>query len=160
TGSPFYPFLLARTVKRRFRCPVILDFQDPWVSKGGAARPLLTKAWFVHQIARWLEPIAVGNADFITSVSELQNEEFAERYPAFPRESIASVPIGGDASDFTFLRAHPVADREVIVSNDRINVSYVGTILPRSESLVGAVFSALAKLVASDEQWVRRLRFN
>ena len=27
TGSPFYPFLLARTVKRRFRCPVILDFQ-------------------------------------------------------------------------------------------------------------------------------------
>jgi len=43
---------------------------------------------------------------------------------------------------------------------DAINISYVGTMLPRSEPLVSAVFAAVAKLAASDEQWVRRLRLN
>jgi hypothetical protein len=43
---------------------------------------------------------------------------------------------------------------------DAINISYVGTMLPRSEPLIAAVFSAVGKLAASDERWVRRLRLN
>jgi glycosyltransferase involved in cell wall biosynthesis len=160
TGSPFYPFLLARQVKRQLRRPVVLDFQDPWVSKWGATRTPLTKAWASHQVARWLEPIAVDSADFITSVSEQQNDELAERYPAFPQGRLAAIPIGGDASDYTYLRAHPLAEREVIMPRDAINISYVGTMLPRSEPLVSAVFSAVAMLASSDEQWVWRLRLN
>jgi glycosyltransferase involved in cell wall biosynthesis len=160
TGSPFYPFLLARHVKRLLKRPVILDFQDPWVSKWGATRTPLTKAWAAHQVARWLEPIAVDSADFITSVSERQNHEFAARYPTFPHDRLAAIPIGGDANDYTYLRAHPLAEREVILPKDAINISYVGTMLPRSEPLLSALFSAVAKLAASDEQWVRRLRLN
>jgi hypothetical protein len=160
TGSPFYPFLLARKVKRQLRRPVLLDFQDPWVSNWGASRTPLTKAWAAHQLAKWLEPIAVNNADFITSVSERQNREFSERYPAFPHDCLASIPIGGDANDYISLRAHLLAEREVIIEKDAINISYVGTMLPRSEALVGAVFSAVAKLTGSGEQWVRRLRLN
>ena len=160
TGSPFYPFLLARKVKRQLKRPVILDFQDPWVSKWGATRTPLTKAWAAHQVATWLEPIAVDSADFITSVSERQNDEFSARYPAFPQDRLAAIPIGGDANDYTYLRAHPLAKREVLMPRDAINISYVGTMLPRSEPLVGAVFSAVAKLAASDEQWVHRLRLN
>jgi len=160
TGSPFYPFLLARQVKRQLGRPVVLDFQDPWVSKWGGSRTPLTKAWAAHQLARWLEPFAVECADFITSVSERQNDEFAERYPAFPHERLAAVPIGGDANDYIYLRAHPPAEREVIMPMDAINMSYVGTMLPRSEPLLNTVFAAIAKLAASDEKWVRRLRLN
>jgi glycosyltransferase involved in cell wall biosynthesis len=160
TGSPFYPFSLARRVKRRLGRPVVLDFQDPWVSKWGAAQPPLTKAWTAHQIGRVLESVAIGSADFVTSVSERQNEEFAARYPAFPRDRLAAIPIGGDANDFAYLRAHPLVEREVMMPNDAINISYVGTILPRSEPLIDAVFSAVARLAATGEQWVRRLRLN
>jgi glycosyltransferase involved in cell wall biosynthesis len=160
TGSPFYPFLLARQVKRQLKRSVILDFQDPWVSKWGATRVPLTKAWTVHQIAKWLEPIAVASADFITSVSQRQNDEFAERYPAFSYDRLAAIPIGGDANDYVYLRANPPAEREVILAAEAINFSYVGTMLPRSEPLLNAVFSAIAKLAGSSEQWVRRLRFN
>ncbi len=160
TGSPFYPFLLARQVKRQLRRPVVLDFQDPWVSKWGATRTPLTKAWAAHQVATWLEPIAVHSADFITSVSERQNEEFAERYPTFPHERLAAMPIGGDANDYIYLRAHPPAEREVLMPMDTINISYIGTVLPRSEPLLNTVFAAIAKLAGSDEQWVRRLRLN
>ncbi len=160
TGSPFYPFLLARQARRQLRRPVVLDFQDPWVSKWGATRTPLTKAWAAHQVARQLEPVAVHSADFITSVSERQNDEFAERYPEFPRDRLAAMPIGGDADDYVYLRAHPLTEREVILPRGAINISYVGTMLPRSEPLFGAVFSAVAKLAAPDEQWVRRLRLN
>ena len=37
TGSPYYPMLFAGVVKRRFGVPVVLDFQDPWVSAWGQA---------------------------------------------------------------------------------------------------------------------------
>jgi glycosyltransferase involved in cell wall biosynthesis len=160
TGSPFYPFLLARQVKRQLKRPVILDFQDPWVSKWGATRTPLTKAWASHLVARWLEPIAVRSTDFVTSVSQRQNDEFAERYPAFLSDRLAAIPIGGDANDYIYLRTHPLAVREVIMPRDTINFSYVGTMLPRSEPLLKAVFSAVAKLAATNEQWVRRLRLN
>jgi glycosyltransferase involved in cell wall biosynthesis len=160
TGSPFYPFLLAGQVKRQLKLPIVLDFQDPWVSKWGATRSPLTKAWAAHQVARWLEPVAVDNADFVTSVSERQNNEFAARYPTFQHDRLAAIPIGGDADDYSYLRAHPLAEREVIMQRDAINISYVGTMLPRSEPLVRTVFSAVAKLAASGEQWVRRLRLN
>ena len=35
TGSPYYPMLLAPEIKQRFHVPVVLDFQDPWVSSSG-----------------------------------------------------------------------------------------------------------------------------
>jgi hypothetical protein len=159
TGSPFYPFLLAKRVKQ-LRRPVLLDFQDPWVSKWGASRTPLTKAWAAYQLAKFLEPIAVKYSDFITSVSERQNDEFAERYSTFPRERLAALPIGGDANDYRYLRGHPLAQREVLLPKNAINISYVGTMLPRSEPLLTTIFSAVAKLATSDEQWVRRLRFN
>lgn len=160
TGSPFYPFLLARQVKRQLRRPVVLDFQDPWVSNWGATRTPLTKAWVSHQVARWLEPVAVHSADFITSVSELQNDEFTKRYPEFPHERLAALPIGGDATDYIYLRSHPPAEREVTVPRNSISFSYVGTIWPRSEPVFNALFAAVKKVTASDEPWVRRLQLN
>lgn len=160
TGAPYYPLLLAKQVKRQLRRPVLLDFQDPWVSKWGATRTPLTKAWAAHQVARWLEPIAVKNADFITSVSELQNVEFIKRYPDFGHDRLAAIPIGGDANDYIYLRAHPPADREVIMQRDTISFSYIGTMWPRSEPVFDAFFAAIAKVTAFNEPWVRRLRFN
>jgi hypothetical protein len=160
TGAPFYPLLLARPAKRWLECPILLDFQDPWVSKWGAMRTPLTKAWAAHQAARWLEPLAVSNADFITSVSERQNNEFLMRYPTFQHDRIAAIPIGGDANDYEHLRAHPLVEREVVLPNDAINFSYVGTILPRSEFLLRALFSAVRHHAAANEPWVPRLRLN
>lgn len=160
TGSPFYPFLLAGMIKREFGVPVILDFQDPWISNWGAARTPLTKGWAAYRLARMLEPRAVASADFITSVSERQNDELLAHYPAFPRNRVAAIPIGGDAGDYDYLRRNPLIDREVELADDVINLSYVGTMLPQSRPLLEALFSALHQLVLSGEEWVGRLRLN
>jgi hypothetical protein len=160
TGSPFYPFLLARQVKREFNLPVVLDFQDPWVSNWGASRPPFTKAWMSHHLALWLEPQAVAYADFVTSVSDRQNAEMLKRYPNFPCDRVAAIPIGGDAADYAYLRSHPLSGREVSLPDGAINISYVGTMLPHSVPLLEVLFAALRDLVLSGERWVKRLRFN
>ena len=70
TGSPYYPMMFAPVIKRRFGVPVVLDFQDPWVSTWGASQPAFSKAGLMHRLAVALEPHALRGADFVTSVSE------------------------------------------------------------------------------------------
>ena len=160
TGGPFYPMLLARTVKNEFLMPVVLDFQDPWVSRWGEGQRLLSKSGLSHAIARKLEPIAVGSADFITSVSETQNAQLLERYPSLDKSKMAAIPIGGDPSDYDFLRAKLISQSEVRLPSEAINFTYVGTFMPRSGPVVEQLFQAVSKLKTSDPALSARLRFN
>src|ERR1019366_891330 len=59
TGAPFYPMLLAPQIKKHFNVPVVLDFQDPWVSAWGAMQPAFSKAGLSHRLAKLLEPRAL-----------------------------------------------------------------------------------------------------
>jgi glycosyltransferase involved in cell wall biosynthesis len=160
TGSPFYPFLLSKSVKQAFGIPVILDFQDPWVSAWGASRAPMTKPWAAHYLARLLEPRAVAFADFITSVSDRQNAELLARYPTFPRDRVAAIPLGGDSEDYDYLRKHPPSEREVVLPADAFNISYVGTMLPRSIPLLEAIFSAVREFVDQRTEGHSRIRLN
>ena len=160
TGSPFYPMLLARHVRETLKVPVILDFQDPWVSAHGEARSRLSKGGLAHRLAVALEPRVLRHAAFVTSVSERQNDEMAARYPWFDRTRMAAIPIGGDPGDFEALRRSPPSGGEVHLDPAMINLSYVGTFLPRAGPLVEVLFSALADLCAERPSISRRLRLN
>lgn len=158
TGSPYYPMLLAQWARRRLNIPVVLDFQDPWVSAEGAGRPKWSKAGIAHWLAVLLEHRAVRHASFVTSVSERQNDEMATRYPWMDRTRMAAIPIGGDPTDFDALRAHPPLDRQVCLDPRMINLSYVGAFLPRAEPLVRAVFRALRDLMRSHAGLLAKVR--
>lgn len=159
TGSPFYPMLLAPAIKRRFPTPVVLDFQDPWVSAWGGAQPALSKAGMAHRLATALEPRALRGADFVTSVSDTQNEEMAARYPWLDVSRMAGIPIGGDPDDFAALRA-----QEAELADDLepgcVNLSYVGTFLPRSSDLVCVLLRAFKRLRAAEPLLAQRIRLN
>lgn len=160
TGSPFYPMLMARMVRQTLRVPVVLDFQDPWVSADGVLRPRWSKGGLAHRLAVALEPRALRHASFITSVSDRQNDEMAERYPWLDRERMAAIPIGGDPDDFEALRAHPPQNLQVRLDPAFINLSYVGTFLPHAGSLVKALFAGLRQLRERDPGLAGRLRLN
>lgn len=160
TGSPFYPMLLAAEVRRRFGVPVVLDFQDPWVSSWGAAQPVISKAGLTHCLAVVLEPRAVRHADFITSVSDRQNDDMAGRYPWLRRCRLAAIPIGGDPDDFRALRANPPWNPQVRLDPQWINLSFVGTCLPRAGPLMRALFRAVRALKHSQPELAPKLRFN
>lgn len=160
TGAPFYPMLFAAEIKRRFDVPVVLDFQDPWVSSWGAEQPAASKAGISHQLATWLEPRALRGADFVTSVSEVQNDQMRARYPWFDGTRMAAIPIGGDRDDFAALRRAPkhFADGAEM-RTDEIRLSYVGTLLPHWPT-VRMLFRALKKLRADDPLVARRIRLH
>jgi len=160
TGSPYYPMLLSRDIKRRFGVPVVLDFQDPWVSAWGAAQPALSKPGMVHRLATLLEPQALRAADFVTSVSEGQNAAMTARYPWLDGARMAAIPIGGDPDDFAALRAANRPEGAIDLDPDLIHLSYVGTFLPRAGPLVRALFRGFARLREAEPALAARLRLN
>jgi len=156
TGSPYYPMLMAGWIGRRWKVPVVLDFQDPWVSYVGAGEPRWSKASISRRLAIALEPRAVRNAAFVTSVSKRQNDEMAARYPWLDCKHMADIPIGGDPEDFKSLQGCTKHDQ---AEPRRITFSYVGTALPRSESLLRALFRGVAYLRAHNPGLACRLHF-
>ena len=160
TGWPFYQMLLSRRLKSLFRAPLVLDFQDPWISAWGSAQSVFSKAGVAHHLATALEPRAVRNADFVTSVSEVQNAEMAARYPWLDANRMAAIPIGGDPDDFSVLRDSPLGDFEYQLDPGCMHLSYVGTLLPRAGGLLRVLFRAFAQFRRNKPALAARVRLN
>jgi glycosyltransferase involved in cell wall biosynthesis len=160
TGSPFYPLCLSGSVKAVApRVPVVLDFQDPWVSSRRGAHRAWTKAGLSSALARTLEPIALRHADAVTSVSAVQNQEMSERYP-WLHVPMEAIPIGGDPRDFDALRSLERTTPALALPPDLVHLSYVGTFLPRAGKLVEALFRAFRLLHDADPGLARSIRMN
>jgi hypothetical protein len=161
TGYPFYPMLLARGLEARFRTPVVLDFQDPWVRADAATAPAQgLKGRLADKLAAALEPAALRAAAFVTSVSDVQNDDMARRYPWLDRERMAAIPVGGDPDDFAALRAEPPGGGRDPPGGDLLNIYYVGTFLPRAAPLIERLFAALATLRAESPTLAARLQLH
>jgi hypothetical protein len=158
TGSPYYPMLLAPEIRRRFGIPVVLDFQDPWVSSWGAQQPAASKAGLSHRLACLLEPRALRGADYVTSVSDVQNAEMAARHPWFDKSRMAGIPIGGDPEDFLVV---PVSETyQGALEPNRINLSYVGSFWPAVEESVKVLLRAFAEFQRRQPALAERVRLN
>ncbi|MCW2284288.1 hypothetical protein M2323_002163 [Rhodoblastus acidophilus] len=160
TGWPFYQMLLTSWIRCSFGLPVVLDFQDPWVSAEGSSRPKWSKGGAAHRLAVALEPRAIRDASYITSVSDRQNDEMAARYSWLDRARMAAVPIGGDPDDFTALRRNPPVHPQVRLDPGKINFSFVGAFMPRTGPAARTVFRALAQVRRSHPELAARIRFN
>jgi len=160
TGSPYYPMLLAGEIKRRFGVPVVLDFQDPWVSAWGAKQPRLSKSGVSHRLSVFLEPKALRAANFITSVSDTQNAEMAARYPWLDRSRMVAIPIGGDPDDYEALRTMRFESSAFVLEPGYIHLSYVGTIWPSVMDTLWIVLRAAALVRSQRADIYTRLRLN
>lgn len=160
TGGPFYALLLAGLIRERHGVPVVLDFQDPWVSDAGASASRWSKRGLAHRLALRLEPHAVGHASAITSVSDTQNMQMVARYPFLKPVPTAAIPIGIDPDDFAELRAMPPRNATHPFEPGKVNLSYVGTALPRAEAALATLMRAAQRLEARAPALARRLRLN
>src|SRR5439155_39050 len=110
TIYPAYPALLGPWLKRRFRVPFVLDYQDPWVGAwgetvggGAGGRPDL-KSRLSRALAMRLEPMALRASDAITAVSSATYELLHDRHPWVRETPCADIPLGGEPADFDALR--------------------------------------------------------
>ena len=162
TIYPTYPALLGPRLKRVFRVPFVLDYQDPWVGEWGrsvgpgtSGHPDL-RSRATRLLATRLEPKALIAADGVTAVSKGTYEQALARTPAAQPRVLAELPIGWDRRDLQFL-----GPRAATFSDDGlVHLSYVGTLLPAGFETLRAVFAAVAKLRATDPAGPRlRLHF-
>lgn len=156
TGPPHYPMLMAPELRRRFGVPVILDFQDPWVSAWGASQPRLSKPGLSQALARMLEPRALRGASYVTSVSQIQNDELAACHPWLDRRRMAAIPIGADRQDFEGLDH----DNAIALEPGMVHLCYVGTIWPPVLPTLNALLRAVRLLRLRNEPIYRRLRLH
>lgn len=152
TGAPFYPMLLSRRIQRRYCIPVVLDFQDPWVSAFGATQPRWSKAGIAHLLGVALEPVALKNASFITSVSDIQNDEMRARHPWLDAASMAAIPIGGDPEDYSSLNKGDTHN------DGTVTLRYIGAFWPRAEDNFRLFFRGVAAFRKANPSLSRRLR--
>ena len=161
TGSPFYPMVYLTGLARRFGVPVVLDFQDPWVSAWGAEQPLFSKAGLSHGLAAALEPGAVRRAAFVTSVSLIQNQEMAARYPWLDPRLMDAIPIGGDPHDFDVASLpETVGPSSRVLAPSKVNISYVGAFWPRAEAPVRQLMRAIALFGSQHPRLADGAQFN
>jgi hypothetical protein len=107
-----------------------------------------------------LEPRAVRAADFITSVSETQNDLLAARYPWLDRARTAAIPIGGDRADYDALRTAIPSPATFALDGSRINLSYVGTIWPPVLETLRTLLTAAAEVRSRRPDVYARIRLN
>jgi hypothetical protein len=163
TIYPTYPAVLGPMIKRRFRVPFILDYQDPWVGAwgkevgggdGGAVDP---KSRSTRALAERLEPRVLRAASGVTAVSARTYEDAFERTGITPCE-VAEIPIGWDPADVDALErrgAHP----RLIPADGRVNICYTGTLLPLGIATLRAVLAGARALIERDPQLADRIRF-
>lgn len=160
TSAPYYHLMISSMIKERFRVPVVIDFQDPWVSKWGAVQRRWTKAGLSHKLATLLEPHAILNADFVTSVSETQNEQMATRYPRLAASRMEALPIGGDPEDFDHLRALKTSNRMLIGHDGLVELSYVGSYWPAADGPMRTFLRGVGRFRAANPELMQKLRVN
>ena len=157
TVLPTYHSLIAARLARRYRLPLVLDYQDPWVTEEGAAHPIWSKRGVNHRLATLLEPRVLRWTNHVTAVSDGTWKLIRQRHPILPESHFTTLPIGGDPADFTALCKQTTAAQQS--GEGLVRFAYVGTIWPQVMGTVRALLDALLELKVHSPAVYARVRF-
>lgn len=143
-----FPILaLGRYWKARYGTPYVIDMQDPWYSgtyDAGEAPPLFSKAGLSRQVDRVLEPVAMGGADALLSVSQGYCDVLRARYDRIKSSMCRVIPFGAAQKDFEVLKSANVENPIFDADDDTTHVVQVGRAGPDMDRAAHCVFGALA----------------
>ena len=164
TVYPVYPALLGPRLKRRFRLPFVLDYQDPWVGSWGSTvgagenGALDWKSRGSRALGEWLEPGVVRAADAITAVSRATYDDALARVKMARRPVVASIPLGWEPADYAAVNGGPLEWFDPY--DGLVHLSYVGTLLPNGFGTLRTLLAGVARLRAEDADACARLRLH
>jgi glycosyltransferase involved in cell wall biosynthesis len=164
TVYPVYPALLGSELKKAYKVPFVLDYQDPWVGEWGKSvggGPGSTPDWksrASRRLGTWLEPKAVHAADAIVAVSQGTIDGIVERIPEAATLPQGVIPLGFEPADFEVLRAQR-SHAPRFENDGLVHLCYVGTLLPTGVGTLRLLLHALAR-ARRDDPASRRLRLH
>lgn len=96
TGDPFFQWLIAPIIKKKYNIPYVLDFRDPWLLDP------FNHSKIRKYILGFLEPYVVKNADLVLNVTNEATHMYQNFYVRFniPKSKFITIENGFDPDDF------------------------------------------------------------
>jgi hypothetical protein len=143
---PYLSMVLGRLAHARFGIPYVIDYIDPYVTEyywklPRSQRP--PKHALAYYTARIVEPFALKRAAAVVGVDTSYTADLFVRYPWLAANS-ASIPYGGEPSDFEYLLQHPRVNPVFDPHDGFLHLSYVGRGGPDMLPSLRAVFQAVS----------------
>jgi len=131
--------------KKQFGTPYVIDMQDPWhsdyyINKPKNERP--PKYWFAYRLNKYLEPIAIKNADGLISVSAAYIDDLKSRYPVIQNIPAATITFGSFEPDLQIARDNQKLFTSLL-DESSINMVYIGRGGKDMHKAISPVFEAL-----------------
>jgi hypothetical protein len=157
-----YPLcILGAYWKKRFGVPFVVDMQDPWHSayyqdKPKAQQP--PKYWFSYRLHKYLEPLAIKQADGLISVSPAYISDLKTRYPTINDVPSAIITFGAFEPDLKI--AVDNQDKfSLLLQSGFKNIVYIGRGGLDMQKAIAPVFEALKKGLTLNPETFGKLRF-
>lgn len=152
----WYPALLGPLLHRKTGIPYGIDYIDPWVSQLAPYDRVFSRAWWVKQLAKLLEPIAVKKASIISGVSTPYYQPVLDRN--FQNKSIVHVgmPYGFDPGDHQIHLKN--IDYPWPTDGSVEPYVYAGAFLPQSFRFIQGLFLSIARL-RRENNWPEKAHF-
>jgi hypothetical protein len=147
--------------KKRFKIPYVIDMQDPWHSEYYRDKPRQQqppKYWFSYRLNKFLEPIAMKQADGLVSVSAEYIKDIKARYPQIKHIPEATITFAAPELDFE-IAARSQDKFEPLLDGGFKNIVYIGRGGMDMYKAIVPVFEALKKGVCDEPELFGKLRF-
>jgi glycosyltransferase involved in cell wall biosynthesis len=142
TGMYFSCHLIGLILSRSLKCPLIVDFRDPWLTS-----PFFYYPTKIHRrIHAILEGKVVESSARVITVSKPIYQDFLERYPDQNPDKFQVIHNGYDSEDFVDLEPLPV-------SKNTIEIVHSGSLYPGREPM-----SFLQAVTLLDSSILKRIK--
>jgi hypothetical protein len=147
---------LGRVWRRKTRTPFVIDLQDPWASDYEPRRGTGPRKYgLARRVHAHLEPRTMKHTSGVIAVSPAYIETIRRRYPWINEEVCATIPFGVSTEDFVAAaRVAPAIRREPMC----LTGVYLGAGGPAMSTALRILFTAVAKLRATDHDLAEKLR--
>ncbi|RZL36907.1 MAG: hypothetical protein EOP00_29055 [Pedobacter sp.] len=131
--------------------PYVIDMQDPWHTDYYKHRPKHErppKYWFSYNLNKYLEPIAIKNADGLISVSQKYLNDLNERYPELNQKNQKVITFGYSDIDLK------IAQQVEMPHNSKKTLLYFGVLGPMMRKSLDLLFRNLPEKMKTEFQLV------
>ncbi|MGG9972119.1 glycosyltransferase [Ferruginibacter sp. SUN002] len=152
----FHVCALGRYWKKKFNVPFIIDMQDPWRNDFYLQFPKNSrppKFAFAYKIHKFLEARTIPHVDGLMAVSAGYITTLKHRYGGINSVPSAVIPFGVSEGDFELVVNKKIEAEYIGRTIDKINVVYIGAIVPFSVELVNAFFKSFSRSVKNKSDY-------